>query len=293
MSKYEPELSDQKNTLMQMQVSLPKKLIISTLIMALLILLVFLLNIPNPNMILIAGLVLCSAMFGYGGGLIAAAIMLFYTLFFFSSDHSMISFTSENLQKVIVSVIGIGADMLLVCALKSAELDAFRQIAKLTNELQEENRQLQKISLTDALTGIRNRMALAKDHDGYCHSTVTVMMLDLDKFKTINDTCGHEEGDRVLKETVWLLKRAFGAEHCYRFGGDEFLVILPDAEEEEFIKKLDTVVNEGPSINIAGEDTTVGFSYGYVRRAITEHSELTKMFSEADEKMYENKRKKN
>ena len=50
-------------------------------------------------MILIAGLVLCSALFGFGGGIVAAVIMLGYTLFFFSTDNSFIYFTPENLQK--------------------------------------------------------------------------------------------------------------------------------------------------------------------------------------------------
>ena len=68
---------------MQLQVSLPKKIVITAVIMFALILLVFYCDIPNPNMILIAGLVLCSALFGYGGGIVAAVIMLGYTLFFF------------------------------------------------------------------------------------------------------------------------------------------------------------------------------------------------------------------
>ena len=56
-----------KNTLMQLQVSLPKKILITAAIIAALILFVFYGNVPNPNMILIAGLVLCSALFGYDG----------------------------------------------------------------------------------------------------------------------------------------------------------------------------------------------------------------------------------
>ena len=94
-----------KNTLMQLQVSLPKKILITTAIMAALILFVFYGNVPNPNMILIAGLVLCSALFGYGGGITAAVIMFGYTLFFFSTDHSFTHFTPQNMQKVIVSLI--------------------------------------------------------------------------------------------------------------------------------------------------------------------------------------------
>ena len=135
-----------KNTLMQLQVSLPKKIVLTALIMGALILLVFYCDIPNPNMILIAGLVLCSALFGYGGGIVAAAIMFGYTLFFFSTDHSFTRFTPQNMQKVIVSIIGIAADMLLVCELKRAEIREFKVVNELTVQLNN-----QKASLSSLL----------------------------------------------------------------------------------------------------------------------------------------------
>ena len=134
-----------KNTLMQLQVSLPKKIVLTTLIMAALILLVFYCDIPNPNMILIAGLVLCSALFGYGGGIVAAAIMFGYTLFFFSTDHSFTRFTPQNMQKVIVSIIGIAADMLLVCELKRAEIREFKVVNELTVQLNNQKESLSSL----------------------------------------------------------------------------------------------------------------------------------------------------
>lgn len=119
---------DRNQTLPQLQVSLPKRVILTVLIMAMLIMFVFFFNIPNPNMILIAGLVICSALFGYGGGVVAGVIMFFYTLYFFSTGHSFTEFTPENLQKVGVSLVGIAVDMVFVCALKRAEMHAFAQV---------------------------------------------------------------------------------------------------------------------------------------------------------------------
>ena len=130
---------------MQLQVSLPKKIVITIVIMSALILFVFYCNIPNPNMILIAGLVLCSALFGFGGGIVAAAIMFGYTLFFFSTDHSFTQFTPQNMQKVIVSVIGIVADMLFVCTLKGAEIREFKAIDELTRQLNIQKEELSSL----------------------------------------------------------------------------------------------------------------------------------------------------
>lgn len=128
----------QKSTLMQLQVGLPVKIAVSVAVMLALIAFVYWFKVPNPNMILIAGLVLCSAMFGFGGGIIAAVIMFFYTLFFFSTDNSFTQFTPQNMEKVIVSLIGILADMLFVCFLKRTEVRAFGEIEALTAQLREE-----------------------------------------------------------------------------------------------------------------------------------------------------------
>ena len=279
-----------RTTLMQLQISLRKRILITALIMIALILLVYYGSIPNPNMILIAGLVLCSALYGFGGGIVAAVIMFFYTLFFFSTDHSFLRFTPQNMQKVFVSLFGITADMILVCQLKRAEVQAFREVDALTEKLREENEHLKSISLTDALTGIRNRLALRQDFDTYLNREVTVMMLDLDSFKNINDTNGHEEGDRVLRETGQLLAATFGAEHCYRYGGDEFLVIVPDLSMEEFNAKLQQMMAHKPMLHTGGKARPVGYSVGCVHETLSNSNSLRRLFSVADERMYHAKR---
>lgn len=280
----------QKPTLMQSQVSLPKKAAATVGMMTVLILFVYFFQVPNPNMILIAGLVFCSALFGFGGGIAAAVIMVGYTLFFFSTDHSFVHFTPENLQKVLVSLLGVLADMVFVCLLKRTEVQAFRKVAHLTEELQRENERLQSMSITDSLTGIRNRMALRQDYDSYRNCEVTVMMLDLNQFKRINDTLGHGEGDRILRETGHLLADTFGAEHCYRYGGDEFLVILPDLPESEFRERLERMMESRPTLTMDGKTSHVGYSVGYVHAALDHHDTLRNLMASADERMYQMKR---
>ena len=172
----------------------------------------------------------------------------------------------------------------------------FRYLARayngLTVQLSEENERLKEASRTDALTGIRNRLALRDDYDSYQGHEVTVMLLDLDTFKMINDTHGHEEGDRILSETGKLLADTYGKEHCYRYGGDEFLVIFPDCSEAEFRKKLDTVMENRPVFREEGEVSRAGYSVGYVHAFVNEQRDLRDLFAEADQKMYQIKRDK-
>ena len=280
-------------SLLQLRTSLWVKVVATAAIMLALIALVYLLGIPNPNMILIAGLVLCSALFGFGGGIVAAVIMLIYTLYFFSTDHNFVSFTDENLLKVLVSLVGIAADMVFVCLVKESEMRAFDEVSNLSDELHRENEHLQSISFIDGLTGVRNRTALRVDFNSYLGRPVTVLMLDLNNFKTINDTLGHEEGDRVLKRTARLLSDAFGAEHCYRYGGDEFLVIYPDTSESTFAEKLDALARAHQADGLVDADgalTDYSFSVGYVRATPQDSDDLHELVSRADERMYQAKR---
>ena len=146
---------------------------------------------------------------------------------------------------------------------------------------------LSEMAYVDALTGIRNRLALRHDYDLYQGNAVAVMMLDLNDFKLINDTRGHEEGDRILRETGELLADTFGKQYCYRYGGDEFLVIVPDVTEEEFREKLNTLNQSRPALD---EKTTVRFSTGFVHAMLDDSDMLRSLIAGADEKMYAEKR---
>ena len=148
---------------------------------------------------------------------------------------------------------------------------------------------LSEAAHVDALTGIRNRLALRRDYDQYQGHEVSVMMMDLNDFKVINDSHGHDEGDRILRETGKLLSDTFGAEHCYRYGGDEFLVIVPDITEEAFHEKLESIHRNRPVIDAA---ESANFSIGVVHAMLNDSNTLRKLISSADEKMYETKRDK-
>jgi diguanylate cyclase (GGDEF)-like protein len=116
--------------------------------------------------------------------------------------------------------------LLRIKALQSA-------LAARETELEELNDKLRMISLTDGLTGIENRRSLEMHlHEMWQHSTrlhepIAIIICDIDKFKAVNDTYGHQAGDSVLKEFAQLLKsEAREIDRVGRYGGEEFLLIL-------------------------------------------------------------------
>src|SRR2546423_3323327 len=101
-------------------------------------------------------------------------------------------------------------------------------------ELSELNEQLKQISLTDGLTEVENRRSLNErlhemwQHSVRLHEPISLVMCDIDKFKSVNDNHGHQAGDSVLKEFAQLLKaEAREIDRVGRYGGEEFLLILP------------------------------------------------------------------
>jgi len=94
---------------------------------------------------------------------------------------------------------------------------------------------LEKLAATDALTGLTNRRGLGEALSGELdrarryNLALTILLLDIDRFKTINDTRGHIAGDSVLRQVGELLKReARSVDIVARYGGEEFVVVMPE-----------------------------------------------------------------
>lgn len=115
-----------------------------------------------------------------------------------------------------------------------ARLSSALRVKRLSDELRTRNAELERVSRTDGLTGLLNRRAVEELlHAQLAHAArhdlpLSVLMVDLDEFKKVNDTFGHAAGDRVLVEVSARL-RAFLREgdHFGRWGGEEFLAVLP------------------------------------------------------------------
>ena len=139
----------------------------------------------------------------------------------------------------------IGADDFLAKPFAEAEIlaraGAMLRIKRLQDELrsarrelEEKQKQLEEQSITDALTGLRNRRffdeRLAEEFQRAQRyaDPVSLMMIDLDHFKDVNDRHGHPAGDHVLREAAGLIRGSIrDPDICARYGGEEFAVILP------------------------------------------------------------------
>ena len=160
---------------------------------------------------------------------------------------------------------------------------------RLNDQLKEDNLTLEAATIRDSLTGVKNRFALRRDYDSYDEQNIHIMMIDIDDFKNFNDTYGHSVGDFILKKMGDALLDQFGAEHSYRYGGDEFLVIYPDMEEPEFRAALDKVGEQLQEIYLEENRMEVHFSAGYVYGETLLQDDLRLMLRQADELLYKAK----
>lgn len=120
-----------------------------------------------------------------------------------------------------------------------ARLGVHLRLRQLRNELREKNQQLERLSVTDALTGLRNRRFaewfLSRELERvHRHGNeLSVLLADLDHFKHVNDTHGHPVGDAALRHVGELLARETRkTDVCARWGGEEFLVALAQVPRE-------------------------------------------------------------
>ncbi|HEU0076912.1 MAG TPA: diguanylate cyclase, partial [Longimicrobiaceae bacterium] len=121
-------------------------------------------------------------------------------------------------------------------------------------ELEMANRRLKKLSITDGLTELFNHRHVHELlHDEFERSartgeSIAVVMMDLDRFKAVNDTYGHPTGDVILYETARIIKEtAREIDSVGRYGGEEFIAILPETDEEpaaNFAERVRAAVEE-------------------------------------------------
>jgi diguanylate cyclase (GGDEF)-like protein len=121
-------------------------------------------------------------------------------------------------------------------------------LARQRTQLIAQRGELARLAAVDALTGLRNRRAI----EGYLHDALSVarrhelplslLLIDVDHFKTFNDQLGHRSGDAVLAHAAQVLDGALRAEDAIgRWGGEEFLVVLPGTDEEGAVRATERI----------------------------------------------------
>lgn len=106
------------------------------------------------------------------------------------------------------------------------------------------NEKLNKLAVTDMLTGLYNRQGLAKMIEGHvaCRNRIAILYADLDNFKFYNDTFGHDVGDVILKEFARVFETiSKGLGYAVRYGGDEFLVVLNNVDAAQACRVADEI----------------------------------------------------
>ena len=176
------------------------------------------------------------------------------------------------------------------------------ELRRMSFLLQESNKQLQNLSLTDDLTGVYNRRGFLLHAEQQLKlfrsrpndSGLFLMMADMDKLKPINDQYGHEEGSAAIIKTAEILRQTFrNADIIARLGGDEFAVLIINA-----VKNSDRIIAERLQHNFdkynAGSEKPykIMASFGIVEVEFESAIAIEEMMKQADEAMYKQKRGK-
>ena len=171
------------------------------------------------------------------------------------------------------------------------------EVRLLYKQLEHQNRALQSLALHDALTGLPNRrllmdrLALAIAHARRNSRTMAVMYLDLDGFKQINDTLGHDAGDTLLRLIAARLLGAVRQEDTVaRVGGDEFVIVLAELSDVDPVADLVSKVVQAVSqpYGIQGRNVSMTASVG-VSIYPTHGEEVETLMKSADLALYEAK----
>jgi len=148
-------------------------------------------------------------------------------------------------------------------------------------------------SLIDALTGLKNRLALnmyadreiklAKRHK----KAMALLVVDLDHFKLINDNFGHLAGDTVLKNCADLILEAVrGTDQVFRYGGEEFVILLSEADLDNAIKSAERIRQKIETATIIVDNKNISATASIGVSALAPEDNFISIFERADKAMY-------
>jgi two-component system, cell cycle response regulator len=212
--------------------------------------------------------------------------------------------TRQTEKESVVQALAAGADDYLTKPFHRGELlarvNVGARIINLQRQIETENKQLEELALTDALTGLPNRRAVEGWATQQLSSAVRhdfpfwIVLADLDHFKRVNDTFGHEAGDAVLKCFSKILKTCLRrGDTCGRIGGEEFLIVLTHTNRENAMMVIDRIREElsATPFRFGGCMIGVTASFGLAGfEGNAKSSTFNKLRAQADDALYAAKR---
>lgn len=179
--------------------------------------------------------------------------------------------------------------------LHSALASSLAELKRKNRELEQFARQLEEMASTDLLTNLGNRRRLDEQlHLMFAEAVrygrdLSCIMIDLDEFKTINDTRGHQTGDLLLRTTGEVITgQVRASDVAARFGGDEFIIVLPETAHETAAALARRLQDEfGRRAEAAlGESDVCGMSIGISSLALSNPLEPAELIAHADAALY-------
>lgn len=188
--------------------------------------------------------------------------------------------------------------VLLVSGLLLRQVLVTRDRTRLATALAKALREQERLAITDGLTGLYNRrffqemLRLDAERAERNGSPMSIIMIDLDRFKKVNDTCGHPTGDRVLVEAAERIRRAVRpSDLVARYGGEEFVCLLPGAGEDtalEVAEQVRRALSRTP-LSVPGREVRLTASLGVASagtRGGRPHGDLEGLIHDADGALY-------
>lgn len=244
----------------------------------------------------------------YLGIMVIVFIVLFYFVFFiylYKKANDFVYLINKPLIKIInmTKILGSEKNSIKLEDCGIAEIDKLNSnFNNLAKELDNRTKELikteasramhEKLSNTDALTNVYNRRFLEDFSKKYFEiikrekGTLSILVVDIDNFKTINDNHGHDIGDHVLLELVKIMKNKIREnDFIVRLGGDEFLILLPNSDingAKVVAQKLVDSINTNENNNFT---ISIGCSQYHM-----DDKEIESLIKRADNKLYEAKK---
>lgn len=215
----------------------------------------------------------------------------------------IILLTSMNKTEDVVTGLDAGADDYVVKPYNPSELrvrlKAGERIVRLQTELIEARELLRDQANRDPMTGLLNRRAMIKKFGDLqaealaAGQSLSALLVDIDHFKVINDTHGHDVGDLVIIEVGQRIQQSLAEQAVLsRHGGEEFLVVFPDCPLErakELSENLREQIRSRPLVTPGGISVSLTASMGLITAQVESGDDLDAFVKQADEALYDAK----